>query len=234
MQHNALLSRIEERQLWEHFHKDFLIEVRTLLRQQLPREYHVFVESTALVIAPPLGERIASTGPDIAVGRSEASVPRPRAQDRVVHATMVVEEDFQIYTAYTLVVRRAPDNRVVAACEMLSPTNKGVSGKPDQEKYLRKRERYIDMGINLLEIDALLKGERILPPSLAKIARFARNAWTLLHRSAQRVWRGWGWDPHEALPTVDWEVEEGVLTSLSLGQALERAIEFNQWEDLAR
>src|SRR5688572_6967772 len=138
MRQNELLARIEERQLWEHFHKDFLIEVRNLLRRQLPREYHVFVESTALVIAPFSGERIASTGPDLAVVRAEGAAIQ-QARDRGVAATVVVEESVQMYTAYTLVVRRAPDSRVVAACEMLSPSNKGVSGKIDREKYLRKR-----------------------------------------------------------------------------------------------
>jgi hypothetical protein len=49
-----------------------------------------------------------------------------------------------------------------------------------------------------------------------------------------RVWRGWGWNPDEAPPAVEWEVEEGVLTTLSLAQALDRAAEFNRWEDLAR
>jgi hypothetical protein len=233
MRQNELLARIEERQLWEHFHKDFLIEVRNLLRRQLPREYHVFVESTALVIAPFSGERIASTGPDIAVVRAEGAAIQ-QARDRGVAATVVVEESVQMYTAYTLVVRRAPDSRVVAACEMLSPSNKGVSGKIDREKYLRKRERYIESGINILEIDALLQGERVLPPSLGELTRFARNAWTLLHQSTKRLWQGWGWDPHETPPAVTWEVEEGVVASLALTQALDAAIEFNQWEDLAR
>jgi hypothetical protein len=201
IQGNELLTRIEARQFWEHFHKDFLMEVRALLRKQLPREYRVFVESV---------------------------------RERGAGATLVVEEDFEVYTAYALIVRRAPDNRVVAACEMHSPTNKGLSGKADQEKYLRKREQYVAAGVNVLEIDALLKGDRVLPPSLSELARFDRNAWTLLHQSSKRLWRGWGWSSQDALPEVEWEVEQGVLTMLNLGDALEQAVQFNQWQDLAR
>ncbi len=42
---NLLLSRIEAAHLWACFHKDWLLQIRSQLRSQLPPEYFVFVES---------------------------------------------------------------------------------------------------------------------------------------------------------------------------------------------
>jgi len=165
---NEILAKIEARQLWSNFHKDFLLEVRGFLRQQLPREYRVFVESQAVVISPPLGEHVASVE---------------------MSASLEVEENCETFTTYSLVIRRAPENRLVAACEMLSPTNKGLAGKLEEDKYLRKRDLYIESGVNLLEIDALLEGDRLLPASVSGLSRYARNAWTLLHTKAKPLAR---------------------------------------------
>jgi len=41
---NRLLSDIERRRLWPHFHKDWLLAIRELIRPQLPREYAILVE----------------------------------------------------------------------------------------------------------------------------------------------------------------------------------------------
>jgi hypothetical protein len=63
-------------------------------------------------------------------------------------------------------IRRLPDERLVTAIEVLSPTNKGSSGMED---YLRKRLRLWNERVNLVEIDLLIAGRRMpmggpLPP----------------------------------------------------------------------
>ena len=55
-------------------------------------------------------------------------------------------------------VRRLPDERLVTAIEVLSPTNKGSSGLPE---YLDKRHRLRDQRVNLVEIDLLIAGRRL-------------------------------------------------------------------------
>src|SRR5690606_24490551 len=95
-------------------------------------------------------------------------------------------------THYTLIVRRSPDQRIVAAVELLSPSNKGIGNRLDREKHLRKRGDYLDAGVNLLEIDALLHGERDLPPALATLADYERVAWTATHGEGRRRYRGFG------------------------------------------
>jgi hypothetical protein len=63
---------------------------------------------------------------------------------------------------------------------MLSPSNKGLAGRVDRDKYLLKRESYAEAGIHFLEIDALTEGERLLPESRRAVRDYERNAWTAL------------------------------------------------------
>ena len=230
---NELLRRIEARGLWAFFHKDWLLQIRQLLRSQLPRQYAVFVESEAILVSPLAAGPSASVLPDLSVSRPGESSPRRGERTTTTHATLEVEESCELYTTHTLLIRRAPENQFVAVCEVLSPTNKGTFGELHQKKYLEKRERYLDAGINVLEIDALLEGNRLLPSPLASLAEYDRHAWTVLHRDGNRQWRGWGWTPQDELPTIAWTVEEGLEIEVDLPRALRLAAEFNPWESLA-
>ncbi len=49
---NQLLQKIESAGLWSYFQKDWLIQIRERLHQQLPQGYRVFVESKAVIIVP--------------------------------------------------------------------------------------------------------------------------------------------------------------------------------------
>jgi hypothetical protein len=72
-----------------------------------------------------------------------------------------------------------PEMELVTAIEILSPSNKGGSGRSD---YLAKRNALIDQPVNLVEIDLLFNGSRMpmsgpLPPgdSVAIVARSERR-----------------------------------------------------------
>lgn len=228
-----LLTRIERKRLWAYFHKDWLLQIRELLRPQLPRELAIFVESEAVVISPGSTGPAASIAPDVAIARPGDETFEGRSAERVSAMVLEVDEEIELYESYSLLIRRAPDNRVVAAAEILSPTNKGVFGTLDKEKYLRKREAYFDAGINLLEIDALLEGDRLLPPALERLRSFDRTAWTVCHAAGRRHFRSWGWSATEPLPRVEWEVEPGLSTLVDLAVSCQHACEFNPWETLA-
>jgi hypothetical protein len=128
---------------------------------------------------------------------------------------------------YSLIIRREPDNQVVAAMELLSPSNKGL----DREHHLRKRGEYLDAGISLLELDPLLHGERDLPEPLARLTEYQRIAWTAYHLEGRRKYRGWGWNQTEPLPQIDWRIDAAQTPILDLSQTLAAAIEFNRWEE---
>ncbi len=105
-----------------------------------------------------------------------------------------------------------------------------------KEKYLNKRSQYLDGldgGVNILEIDALLGGDRLLPPRLTALSRFGRNIWTVLHGGGKPEWRGWGWNPADGIPKIDWSIEEQMEIDIDLSLALQQAYQFNPWEELA-
>jgi uncharacterized protein DUF4058 len=228
-----LLTRIEQKRLWAYFHKDWLLQIREVLRPQLPRELAIFVESETVLISLGATEPSAAFAPDLSVAGPDADVPVASLSERASATVLEVEEEFELFEQYSLLIRRAPENRVVAAAEILSPTNKGVFGLLDKEKYLRKRDTYFEAGINLLEIDVLREGDHLLPPALDRLRSFNRTAWTVCHAAGRRRFRSWGWSATEPLPRVEWEVEPGLSTLIALALSCQRACEFNPWETLA-
>ena len=203
------------------------------VQDRLPRELAIFVESETILISPGATEPSAVFAPDLSVAGPKADVPVASMSERASATVLEVEEEIELFEQYSLLIRRAPENRVVAAAEILSPTNKGVFGLLDKEKYLRKRDTYIEAGINLLEIDVLLEGDHLLPPALDRLRSFDRTAWTDCHAAGRRHFRSWGWSATEPLPTVEWEVEPGLSTLVDLALSCQRACEFNPWETLA-
>jgi len=230
----TLLTKIEQASLWAYFQKDWLLQMRQLLRPQLPEEFHIFVESEAILISRDDPVPVTSVLPDVSVAQrsSNAEQTETRISSEATSAVIEVDEPFETFSQYTLLIRRAPENLVVAALEILSPSNKAVGNRLDQGKQLRKRDALLEAGVNLLEIDALLQGERKLPASLDDLARYDRNTWTAAHLDGRRRLRGWGWNREEPLPNVPWNVATGADVLISLALALEQAREFNRWDDL--
>lgn len=231
---NSLLTKIERAGLWAYFHKDWLLQMRGLIRPQLPAQYHLFVESEAILISPEEKATPASVLPDASVARQESaagpsSEPLPMG---VTAAVIEVEETCETFNKYRLVIRRAPDNLVVAVLEILSPSNKGLGNRFDQEKHIRKRNSLLDAGVNLLEIDALLEGSRELPTSLSDLSSYDRIAWTASHEDGRRKLRGWGWNEADPLPVVSWSVEGDLEVVVDFRLAFDQAREFNQWDSL--
>jgi Protein of unknown function (DUF4058) len=56
-------------------------------------------------------------------------------------------------------IRDGTDRTLVAAIELLSPSNKEPGS--DRAQYLAKRDRYLDTGVHLVEIDLLRGGPRL-------------------------------------------------------------------------
>lgn len=231
---NVLLSKIEAARLWAYFHKDWLLAIRSLLRPQLPPQYFVFVESETLLVAPDHDEVFPAVLPDVSVARAERCAERTDLwqSSRATAAVLELDEPCEILNCYTLLIRRAPENQVVAALELLSPCNKGIGNRWDREKYLRKRNALLEAGVSLLEIDALVQGERVLPASARYLARYSRNAWTAFHNDGHRRLRGWGWNEEEPLPAIPWIIEHDLTVLIDLAEAMQDACRFNRWEDV--
>jgi hypothetical protein len=232
---NSLLAQIETARLWNYFHKDWLLQIRLAVRQQLPADYRVFVESEVVLITPETFESpVESILPDVSVtrgGGSQSGAPQTEATSASA-AVFEAEEPCEAETHYSLVVRRAPENYLVAAAELVSPSNQGVGNRLDQQRFLRKRSDYFDGGINLLEIDTLIHGERILPERLSTLRSFERVAWSAFHEGGWRRFRGHGWNSADPLPQIAWRIDAAQVARIDLGATLAEAADFNQWTAL--
>jgi len=229
---NDLLTRLEAARLWSYFHKDWLLQLRQALREQLPADYRVFVESEAVLISPLDESPAAVVLPDVSVSRS-TTLPFPHsplAAASVTAAVIEAEEPCEVETHYVLVIRRAPEQHIVAAVELLSPSNKGIGNRFDRQQHLRKRGEYLHAGVSLLEIDALLQGDRDLPPPLVRLAAFERCAWTAHVADGKRRYAGWGWNSADPLPVLDWLIDAGQHATINLGQTFDAAVAFNDWK----
>lgn len=220
---NKLLSRIEAAGMWIFFHKNWLLEIRNELRPQLPAGYLVFVESEGVLISPDTPQPAQAVLPDVSVVRDAREVRATAANQPGTAAAIEVEEPWELSTRYSLVIRRMPHQEVVAALELLSPSNKGLGSRFDKEKYLHKRESLLEAGVSFLEVDALLHGDRLLPPSLANLSQFPRNAWTARFTGTTLQTRGWGWNPGEPLPTIPWRMERNLTPLIDLGRSFAKA-----------
>lgn len=233
---NELLDRVEAKGLWAFFHKDWLLEIRTALRPQLPPEYHLFVESESILVSPDgsLSSGGVAVLPDLSVARADGprSLTGGDVSSEATAAVIEFDEEVEIVSTYSLLIRRAPDNRIVGALELISPTNKGASSRLEREKYLAKRQSYLEAGVSFLEVDALRQGTRLLPPALARLAAFERNAWTAVHLRGRRHIRGHGWNHAETLPVVPWTMDESLSLLVDFSATLQSASDFNRWEQL--
>lgn len=133
---------------------------------------------------------------------------------------------------YSLRLELGSARRPIAVLELVTSEDRSIGSRLDREKYLRKRESFLEAGVNFLEIDALLEGERLLPAGLQKLAAYDRNAWTAAHHPGGRRHRGHGWNAGESLPEVLWEVEEGLTVNVDLAATFRAACEFNRWEQM--
>jgi Protein of unknown function (DUF4058) len=173
---------LEDQGRWPDFHSRVITYACDVVNQALPGDYAAQMGEEVRVVTWQEGhDRLMR--PDVAVVRGFGSSGSEPAGGGMV-ATL---EPFAIPFAAAvdevrdtwIEIRRLPDERLVTAIEVLSPTNKGSSGLTD---YLEKRHRLRTQGVNLVEIDLLIAGRRLpmarpLPPGdfFAIVSRATRS-----------------------------------------------------------
>lgn len=155
---------------WPSFHASFIARCADALNEALPENYIATIDERVQLesggdeagasIAAPAVKRL---GPDVAISHSGS--PGDRRGARSAAATLEphpvrnlvdwLDEPTQKY----IEVLGLPDHRLVTTIELLSPSNKRA-GK-DRTAYLAKRRDLLHRSISLVEIDLLLRGDRL-------------------------------------------------------------------------
>jgi hypothetical protein len=188
---------LEAPDVWPDFHDALAGEIRAELNILLPPPYYARLQSRPEIGITMLGERVRRIVPDISVMRRqlrEASVVYATTPAAVLEyprqqATPAV--DFRIPSDPVLhrfveIRDSQRGHKLVTLIEIVSPSNK-LPG-PDRRAYEAKQMEILSSDTNLIEIDLLRRGQRLLPyPELeAAIYDLAPDYLVLLNRSALR------------------------------------------------
>ena len=84
----------------------------------------------------------------------------------------------------------------------------------------------------MLEIDALLDGERDLPANVAQLREYQRVAWAVTYREGHRRFQGWGWNLPDPLPSIYWQIDRGHRVRVDFEKTFADAVAFNDWESI--
>ena len=173
---------LEDQGRWPDFHGRVITYGCDVVSQALPDDYVAQMGEEVRVVSWQEGhDRLMR--PDVAIVRHDrSSGPEPGGGGMVatlepmaIPFAAAIDEVRDTW----IEIRRLPDERLVTAIEILSPTNKGSSGL---NEYLDKRYRLRTQGVNLVEIDLLIAGRRLpmakpLPPGhfFAIISRASKS-----------------------------------------------------------
>jgi hypothetical protein len=157
-----------EGSLWMSMHAQLAsVFVRQLNPQILPR--YIALQTRRFVRERPEGEglMIGENYPDVSVHKQQPARHGTGVLEALVPPIRMITVMRAPIPHVTVEVRDLEHHHLVAAIEILSPTNKRREGRRD---YLRRRDRFLDSGVHLLEIDLLRKGRRVpmeekLPPA---------------------------------------------------------------------
>jgi Protein of unknown function (DUF4058) len=158
---------LETPAFWSDFGARFTTHLGDTLSDRLPENYEARIdEKVSLVEITPPSKRLIE--PDVAITQRDAS--RLPHQGSVALATLeplemsLVIED-ETHERHIEILHR-PDRTLVAVLELLSPANKE---EPGGTHYLSKRNSLFYHPVHVVELDLLLKGQRVpleqeLPP----------------------------------------------------------------------
>ncbi len=188
---------LEALDIWPGFHESLAVITREQLNAVLPPPYYAEVQmrpEAGIVLEAGTLHRIV---PDVLVVRA----PEPPGVREVPGGyTVVVEPRTQITPGIEVRVRTDPlrhafveirdatrGHRLVTLIEIASPSNKRPG--PDRRAYETKQREVLDSDANLIEIDLLRSGQRLLPyPDLEEVVHTLNCDYLiLLNRGATRV-----------------------------------------------
>ncbi len=150
---------LESSGAWPDFHSAFMVYCRDLLNDHLPDHYSAFIEERVQLVDLDADTR-QSRRPDISIVRDDRTSQAAAGGVAVLDieaVTLSLPEWVQETQGYINVVR-LPEHELITSIEVLSPSNK-VS--PGWGEFVMKRRSLLAQGVNLVEIDLLLGGQRL-------------------------------------------------------------------------
>ena len=170
--HPAMDPFIESQGRWLDFHSSLLTEFRNLLNDSLPGQYVAQLQERVHLLRPDEDE-LRAVFSDVAIFREDRPGVVPAGGEAVAVlepvtrpvVRTIVEEAREVWVE----IVQLPEEDLVTVIEMLSPTNKGGSGRND---YLVERSRYLDSPAHLVEIDCRVVADAALERSARSVVLY--------------------------------------------------------------
>jgi hypothetical protein len=160
---------------WGDVHQRLITYAADQLGSQLPPDLRARVEERVFVETE--AEQIRRIVPDLHVAQyhpSQASRPAPAESGGVaVAAPMVFLLEDEAVTEGYIEIRERGGGKVITVIELLSPVNKG--GGEGQKLYLQQQRELLQSATNLVEIDLVRSGQRVLAFPEHRIPPHCRN-----------------------------------------------------------
>ncbi|MBL8793718.1 MAG: DUF4058 family protein, partial [Planctomycetia bacterium] len=158
---------LEQESVWQNFHQHFCAHCLEVLVPQVRPKYIVKLEENVYLHELPARERLLLGRPDLSVSRihrETSAAPAAVLTPAPVYVNVPIAVDIERQSCVE--IRDRADRQLIAAIELLSPSNKR-SG-PDREQYVAKRRQLLNSPVHFVEIDLLRGGPRMplddLPP----------------------------------------------------------------------
>jgi hypothetical protein len=226
---------IEAQDRWHSFHTAFIAASAESLNDRLPGNYYATVEERVLLDAsdphdPSLRKIFHRLGPDAAIQQSESRHPAVADPDgevatlspRTIPQSIVTLDQ---PTQKLVEIRGQPNHELVTTIELLSPSNKRAGD--DRTAYLAKRVDLLRHGVNIVDLDLLLNGQRL--PLLEPLPDGDFHAFVtraLQHHDCLV----YSWSVRDVLPTISIPLKDDERdVTLNLQSVFQRVYDRNRY-----
>jgi hypothetical protein len=160
-------------QFWPDVHASLIIYARDQLEEQLPSNLLARVEER--IVFETEAEETRPAYPDIKIAerRGRGESPATVVSRTAVIEPVIVEVSLPETETYIHILEAGPGQRLVTVIEILSLANK-LPGE-GQRLYRQKQAELRQAGVNLVEIDLLRRGRRVLAVPASEVPRRAHT-----------------------------------------------------------
>ncbi|MFW6171942.1 MAG: DUF4058 family protein [Planctomycetota bacterium] len=220
-------------QYWRDIHHRFLTYACDDLQDRLPGDLRARLEERVCVESDFAAWH--ATYPDVRVVERATSGRRVTAvSEGGVAEPLVIHADSEPATeGYIEIIDVGSGNRVVTAIELLSDSNKQPG--EGQSQYRRKQREYIQGGVNLVEIDLLRSGSRVLAVPSGCIPPSHRTTYQVcVTRAGQtRTYEVYRVPIQEPLPAIRVPLREtDPDVALNLQSLIDRCYHHGRYDDI--
>jgi hypothetical protein len=196
----AIDPYVEAQGRWRDLRARLITYCGDALNEVLPENYVAQIEEQIRLVSS--DAVVAVLYADIVVGREPRRQPEPSVHRATSPMTIepvtipLVKGDVEEVRDSWIEIRRLPELDLVTVIEILSPTNKTGVCRVD---YLDTRDEYIDLPVNLVELDLLVGGRRLPMQKAMAPGDFYAQVSRAKRRPDCDVY---AWSVRQGLPTI--------------------------------